>query len=180
VKAGWAYASGVERVPLVPAGAEPSVFFPGRPAAERAPDARRLRLARFLLLVKLPVWSYDRAVSDGTHTAIMTRDMRLMVDCGIQSHLIDLRSRNALELPFDTISAQSKRLLPHLAGRRLQRAAVGSRGVSQYRERAGGGGRFFLKLPPLSSCCAPSVGGGLAPKSKLRAEPHTPTVSSQP
>jgi len=30
----------VERVPLIAAGSRPAVFFAGRPAAERAPDAR--------------------------------------------------------------------------------------------------------------------------------------------
>lgn len=33
VQAGWAYASGIERVPFVSAGAKPFVFFAGRPAA---------------------------------------------------------------------------------------------------------------------------------------------------
>jgi hypothetical protein len=41
VKARWAHASGVERIPLVAALAEPLVFFAGRPAAEWAADARR-------------------------------------------------------------------------------------------------------------------------------------------
>ena len=36
VQAGWADASRIESVPLVTAGAEPLVFFAGRPAAERA------------------------------------------------------------------------------------------------------------------------------------------------
>jgi hypothetical protein len=39
VQARGAHASGVERVPLVAAGAEPLVFFAGRPHAERAADA---------------------------------------------------------------------------------------------------------------------------------------------
>jgi hypothetical protein len=41
VKAGWADASGVERIPHIAARTEPLVFFTGRPAAERAADARR-------------------------------------------------------------------------------------------------------------------------------------------
>ena len=40
VKAGWAYASCVKRVPLVSAGTKPFVFFAGRPVAERTSDAR--------------------------------------------------------------------------------------------------------------------------------------------
>jgi hypothetical protein len=42
VEAGWADASRVEGVPLIPALAKPLVFFAGRPAAEWAPDARRV------------------------------------------------------------------------------------------------------------------------------------------
>ena|SRR5579864_3875205 len=55
VQACGAHASGVERVPLVAAGAEPLVFFAGRPAAERAADARRLRSAGLLLFHKLAI-----------------------------------------------------------------------------------------------------------------------------
>ena len=40
VKAGGAYACGVERVPRVSAGAEPFVLFAGRPSTEWAADAR--------------------------------------------------------------------------------------------------------------------------------------------
>jgi hypothetical protein len=40
VQAGWANTSRVERVPFESAGAELLVFFAGRPAAERAADAR--------------------------------------------------------------------------------------------------------------------------------------------
>jgi hypothetical protein len=50
VQAGWADASRVERVPLIAAGAEPLVLFPGRPAAERAADARRCRLTGLLII----------------------------------------------------------------------------------------------------------------------------------
>jgi hypothetical protein len=39
VKAGWADASSVERVPRITALAEPLVLFAGRPAAERTSDA---------------------------------------------------------------------------------------------------------------------------------------------
>lgn len=40
VETGWADSSGVEGVPLIPAVAEPLVFFTGRPAAERTTDTR--------------------------------------------------------------------------------------------------------------------------------------------
>ena len=42
MQAGWADASRVKGVALVAAAAEPLVFLPGRPAAQRAPDARRV------------------------------------------------------------------------------------------------------------------------------------------
>ena len=66
VKAGRADASGVESVPLLAAGAEPLVFFPGRPAAERAADARAGCIT-LLLLFKFAIWNDDRIVCDLTH-----------------------------------------------------------------------------------------------------------------
>jgi hypothetical protein len=48
-------ASSIKRVPFEPAGAEPFVLFAARPAAERAADARRFRLAGLLLLLKLTI-----------------------------------------------------------------------------------------------------------------------------
>src|ERR1700745_3124096 len=61
VETGWADASGVKGVPLVPTSTEPFVFLAGRPAAERATDARRLRLAR-VLLFKLAIPDRFRGV----------------------------------------------------------------------------------------------------------------------
>jgi len=55
VQAGWADASSIERVPRMTALAEPFVFLAGRPAAEGAPDARRLRLAGLLLFLDLAI-----------------------------------------------------------------------------------------------------------------------------
>jgi len=55
VQARGADASSIERVPLVSAVAKPFVFFAGRPAAERAPDARGFRFARLLLFAKLAI-----------------------------------------------------------------------------------------------------------------------------
>jgi hypothetical protein len=54
VKACGANASSVERVPFVPAGAKPFVFFAGRPAAERAADTR-IRRSLALLLVEFAI-----------------------------------------------------------------------------------------------------------------------------
>ena len=67
MEARWADASRVEGIPFVSARAEPFVFFTGRPAAERAPDARRLRLAGLVVFLKLAIWGDDRVVSNGTH-----------------------------------------------------------------------------------------------------------------
>jgi hypothetical protein len=67
VQAGWAHASCIERVPFTAAGAKPLVLLAGRPAAERALDARRFRLAGLLIVQKLPVWNDDRIISDRTH-----------------------------------------------------------------------------------------------------------------
>ena len=64
LEAGRADASGIERVPLIPALAEPLVFFPGQPTAERATDARRTGI---LLLFKLAIWNDDRIVHHRTH-----------------------------------------------------------------------------------------------------------------
>ena len=65
VQAGCADASGVEGVSLVAALAEPLVFFPWRPAAERAADARS-RWIVCLFFSKLAVWNDDRIVCDRT------------------------------------------------------------------------------------------------------------------
>jgi hypothetical protein len=46
--------------------AEPFVFLAGRPAAERATDARRLR-GGLLLLLSLAIWNDDRIGGDATH-----------------------------------------------------------------------------------------------------------------
>src|SRR5579871_3308278 len=72
VKASWADASSIERIPRMTALAEPLVLFTRRPAAQRAADARWFRLAGLLLFLKLAVWNDDRIVSDPTHAAIMT------------------------------------------------------------------------------------------------------------
>jgi len=51
----------------MPAGAEPLVFFAGRPAAERAADARGFRSAGLLIFLKLAVWNNDRVVRHRSH-----------------------------------------------------------------------------------------------------------------
>jgi len=71
VEAGWANTSRVERVPSATAGAEPLVFFAGRPPAQRAADTRRLRLSRLLIVLKLSVWSNDRIVRNGSHAQLL-------------------------------------------------------------------------------------------------------------
>jgi hypothetical protein len=47
--------------------AEPFVFLAGRPAAERATDARRLGLARLLIVLKLALWNNGGSISRWTH-----------------------------------------------------------------------------------------------------------------
>jgi len=49
MEAGGADTSRVERIPFVSAATRPSVFFAGRPTAERAPNARTGRVEAFLL-----------------------------------------------------------------------------------------------------------------------------------
>lgn len=67
VQACRADSSGVERVPLITALAEPLVSLAGRPAAERAADARRLRSSGFLVFVKLTIRGDDRIFCAGSH-----------------------------------------------------------------------------------------------------------------
>jgi hypothetical protein len=55
VKARWADASSVERVPRMTALAEPLIFLAGRPAAQRAADVRRFGFAGLLLFLKLAI-----------------------------------------------------------------------------------------------------------------------------
>ena len=64
MEASWADSSRVECVPFVAAGAEPLVFFAGRPATERAADTRGVGV---LLLFEVEVWNDDRIVRDRTH-----------------------------------------------------------------------------------------------------------------
>lgn len=66
VDACWAHASSIERVPFMPAGAEPFVFLAWRPAAEGAADVRFGR-ACALVFLKLAVWNDDWIVRDWTH-----------------------------------------------------------------------------------------------------------------
>ena len=68
VQACRADSSGVERVPLMTALAEPVVSFARSPAAERAADARRLGSAGFLLFVKRAIRGDDPIFCAGSHT----------------------------------------------------------------------------------------------------------------
>ena len=49
-QAGWAYATGIERVPLMFAGAGPAILRAWRPPAERTSDARARWPQVFLVL----------------------------------------------------------------------------------------------------------------------------------
>lgn len=60
VKAGWADAVSVERVPVIAAGAEPVIFLAGRPAAKRAADAGVGRTTYHLLLVEFFIQNNGR------------------------------------------------------------------------------------------------------------------------
>ena len=62
VEARGADASSIKRIPRMTALAEPFVLLPGRPAAERAADARRFRLAGFPLFIKFAIRNYDQVV----------------------------------------------------------------------------------------------------------------------
>ena len=65
MEASWANAPGVKRVPFVPAGAKPLALFPGRPAAERAADARAGSVS---VSLNVAVGNNRGSVSCGTHT----------------------------------------------------------------------------------------------------------------
>ena len=62
VQAGWAYPSGVERVPCMTTLAGPLVLFTRSPAAERAPDAPTGWIAA-LVFLKLAVQNADFVAS---------------------------------------------------------------------------------------------------------------------
>jgi hypothetical protein len=77
VKARCADASRVKGVPLIAAGAKPFIFLAGRPAAERAADKWRLRLAGFLLLFKLAIWNNDRIACDRDRSSTAANERHL-------------------------------------------------------------------------------------------------------
>jgi hypothetical protein len=68
VKAGGTDASGVERVPLMAAGARPDVLLARRPGAERASDARPVRRLFFL---ELAFWNKDRIIRWKIHARLL-------------------------------------------------------------------------------------------------------------
>jgi len=68
MEAGGADASGIERVPLMPAGAEPLVVLAGRPAAERAADAGAIG-AEALVLVEVVI--QNNVVRERAHAQIL-------------------------------------------------------------------------------------------------------------
>jgi hypothetical protein len=67
MEASWADASRIERVPRMTALTEPVIFLAGRPAAQRAADARRLRLAGLFLFLNLTVRHDGGSISCWTH-----------------------------------------------------------------------------------------------------------------
>ena len=67
MEAGWADASRIKGIPRMTALTEPEVFLAGRPAAERAADARRLRRAGLLAFLNLAVWSNGGSIGRWTH-----------------------------------------------------------------------------------------------------------------
>ena len=68
MQAGWADASGVERVPLVPAGAKPFVVLAGRQTAERVPNTWTGRIVALLLLsLAIQNSRVGGIVRDGAH-----------------------------------------------------------------------------------------------------------------
>ena len=68
VKAGWADAPGIERVPFVSAGAKPFIFLAGRPVAERAPNTGTGRIVALLLLsLAIQNSRVGGIVRDGAH-----------------------------------------------------------------------------------------------------------------
>jgi len=72
MQAGWAHSPGVERVPCVATGARPQVILPGRPAAERASDARAGGVEAFVL-VRLAVQNGGRFggfIGEGAHATV--------------------------------------------------------------------------------------------------------------
>ena len=78
MKARWANAARIERIPRITALAEPFGFFAGRPATQRAADAWGFRFAGLLLLLNLAIWKYDRIASDWTHARYYDRTICLL------------------------------------------------------------------------------------------------------
>jgi hypothetical protein len=71
VKARWADPSGVERVPVEAAVTRPSVFLAGRPAAQRAADARAIGIEA-LVFLKLAIQNVR--FCSITHTLMFSSD----------------------------------------------------------------------------------------------------------
>jgi hypothetical protein len=69
-RAGRADAPGIERVPLMAAGAEPFVFSAWRPAAERASDAGA-GWVEAPLLIRLAIQDSGLVIGEGAHASIL-------------------------------------------------------------------------------------------------------------
>jgi hypothetical protein len=71
MEAGGAYPASVEGVPLIAATTRPAVILAGRPAAERAPNARTGRVEAFLLF-GLAINNNRGVIREGAHARLLS------------------------------------------------------------------------------------------------------------
>jgi hypothetical protein len=71
MEAGGAYPASVEGVPLITATTRPAVILAGRPAAERAPNARTGRVEAFLLF-GLAINNNRGVIREGVHARLLS------------------------------------------------------------------------------------------------------------
>jgi hypothetical protein len=71
MEAGGAYSASVEGVPLIAATTTPAVILAGRPAAERAPNARTGRVEAFLLF-GLAINNNRGVIREGAHARLLS------------------------------------------------------------------------------------------------------------
>jgi hypothetical protein len=89
MEAGGADAPSIEGVPLIAAGAEPFVFLAGRPAAQRAADARA---GRFPVSLNVVVRRNGGSISLWTHTSCSPDSVFFVNSASIPDH-VSLPSR---------------------------------------------------------------------------------------
>jgi hypothetical protein len=85
MQACWAHASSVEGVPLMTAGAEPTVPFAGRPAAQRTADARAGRIVALVLIRLVINYNSGLVIREGTHASILIMTQFRIELCGRKS-----------------------------------------------------------------------------------------------